>query len=70
MNVEEAVATQSKPDFVSKRNIALKEARETHYWFRLFVAAEILPESKLSDLIQESNELVAILTTLVRNTRS
>ena len=30
-NVEEAVAAQSKPDFISKYNIALKEARETHY---------------------------------------
>lgn len=69
-NVEEAVAAQSKPDFVSKQNIALKEARETHYWLRLLIAADLMPESKLHELIQESHELVAILTTLVRNARS
>jgi four helix bundle protein len=31
-NMEEAQAAQSKPDFVSKTSIALKEARESHYW--------------------------------------
>src|SRR2546421_5171708 len=30
-NTEEAQAAQSKPDFISKNSIALKEARETHY---------------------------------------
>ena len=69
-NVEEAVAAQSKPDFISKQNIALKEARETLYWLRLLVASDLVPEPKLTDLIQEANELVAILTTVVRNARS
>ena len=69
-NVEEAVAAQSKLDFISNQNIALKEARETHDWLRLLVAADVVAESKLNELIQESNELVAILTTLVRNVRS
>jgi len=69
-NVEEAVAAQSKPDFFSKQNIALKEAREILYWLRLLVATEIMTEPKFSELIQESNELVAILTTPVRSARS
>ena len=69
-NVEEAVAAQSKPDFISKQNIALKEARETHYWLRLLVASDLVPEPKLTDLIQEANELVAILTSVVRSARS
>ncbi|MFY8057356.1 MAG: hypothetical protein ACOVRM_06420 [Planctomycetaceae bacterium] len=49
--------------------MALKEARETHYRLRLMVAAELVPEPKLSELIQESNEPVAILTTLARTAR-
>jgi four helix bundle protein len=36
-NVEEAQAGQSRPDFISKNSIALKEARECHYWLRLLV---------------------------------
>ncbi len=66
-NVEEGQAGQSRADFVSKMSIACKEARETHYWLRLLVAAEIVDQTRLSGLLDESNQLVAILTTIVRN---
>ena len=69
-NLEEAAAGQSKADFVSKCNIALKEARETYYWLRLLNDTEVVPANKLSDLATESNELVAILTTIVKKSRS
>ncbi|HVF87307.1 MAG TPA: four helix bundle protein [Pyrinomonadaceae bacterium] len=39
-NIEEAQAGQSKPDFISKNAIALKEERETLYWLRLLAAAK------------------------------
>ena len=66
-NVEEAQAGQSRADFVSKMSIACKEARETHYWLRLLETSEIVDQSRLSDLIDESNQLIAILTTIVKN---
>lgn len=69
-NLEEATAGQSKADFVSKCSIALKEARETYYWLRLLVDTEVIPVSKLTNLVNESNELVAILTTIVKKSRS
>jgi four helix bundle protein len=34
-NVEEAIAGQSRRDFIAKMSIASKEARETKYWIRL-----------------------------------
>jgi four helix bundle protein len=34
-NLEEADAAQSRADFISKCNIALKEARESRYWLRV-----------------------------------
>jgi len=68
-NVEEAQAGQSKADFESKLNISLKEAREAHYWLRLLTAAEIIPNKKLAPLTQEANELIAILTTILKNSR-
>ncbi len=34
-NIEEAIAAQNKKYFLSKMSIALKEARETHYWLRV-----------------------------------
>ena len=68
-NIEEAQGGQSKPDFISKMSIALKEARETQYWLRLLIASNLVPEQKLLPLKQEATELVAILTTIVKNSR-
>lgn len=69
-NVEEGLGGQSRADFVSKYSIACKEARETHYWLRLIAATEIIPLAKLAPLIDESNQLVAILTTIIKKTKS
>jgi four helix bundle protein len=68
-NVEEAHGSQSKADFIAKMYIACKEARETHYWLRLLVATELVPSPKLGELIDEANQIVAILTSIVKNTR-
>jgi four helix bundle protein len=69
-NVEEAHGSQSKADFIAKMSIACKEARETHYWMRLLVATELVSSAKLEELIDEANQLVAILTSIVKNTRN
>jgi four helix bundle protein len=69
-NVEEAQAGQSRADFISKYSIACKEARETHYWLRLLLASGILPESELRGMIDESNQLVAILISIITATRN
>jgi len=63
-NLEEADAAQSRADFISKCTISLKEARESHYWLRLLRATNKLGGDER--LLGESNELVAILTTIVR----
>ena len=64
-NAEEAQAAQSKPDFISKNSIALKEARETHYWLRLLIASNVMPESKLAELRDEAEEIKRILGSIV-----
>ena len=64
-NVEEAQAGQSKPDFISKNAIALKEARETIYWLRLLVASKIIPVERLSELLTEANELAKIIGSII-----
>lgn len=67
-NVEEADAAESKRDFIHKMSIAHKEARETRYWLRIIKAA-LLDDDKVRALIQESDELVRILYTIVENAR-
>jgi four helix bundle protein len=64
-NTEEAQAAQSKPDFISKNSIALKEARETHYWLRLLIAAKVMPEKRLAELRDEAEEIKLILGSIV-----
>jgi four helix bundle protein len=66
-NLEEADAAQSRADFISKCNIALKEARETRYWLRLL--ARFISTKSLDPLISEATEIIAVLTTIVRKTK-
>jgi four helix bundle protein len=68
-NLEEADAAQSRPDFIHKCNISLKEAREARYWLRIFDRAETEERGRIAPLIKESTELIAILTTIVRKSR-
>ncbi|WP_182871431.1 four helix bundle protein, partial [Stieleria mannarensis] len=68
-HIEEAQASESRKDVVHKYSLALKESRETHYWLRLLIAAEVIPAARLEPLKQEANELVAILTTICKKNR-
>ena len=65
-NLEEAKAGQSKADFHAKLRIALKEARESHYWLRLIARTGGIHAAQISPLVQESNEIVAILTSIAK----
>ena len=69
-NLEEAEAGQSKPDFISKCRIALKEAREALYWLRLFRDTEVMTADEMTSLVDEARQIVAILITIVRNASS
>ena len=69
-NLEESKGGQSRADYLTKVSIALKEARETHYWLRLLVAADIVAENQLTSLLDESNQIIAILTTIVKKLKS
>lgn len=65
-NVEEALAGHSRKDFLHKMTIASKEARETSYWLRLLRDSEILNNEQSKDIILESEEIVKILTSIVK----
>jgi four helix bundle protein len=68
-NVEEALAGISRADFVVKMGIASKEARETHYWLRLLRDSKTVPASKITPLLNESLELIRILTAIVKTAK-
>jgi four helix bundle protein len=64
---------RSRPDFVSKLGIVEEEIDESVFWLELIVHAEIMPKSRMSDLITEARELSAIFAasrqTAKRNNR-
>ena len=68
-NIEEAQGGQSRADFISKISIARKEARETLYWLRLLSEAKFISPGKLNDITSECNELISILTAIIKKTQ-
>jgi four helix bundle protein len=67
-NVEEAQNGESKRDFVHKMGIAAKEAREARYWLRI-VKATLLQDAEVDALVQEADELVRILATIITKSK-
>jgi len=65
-NVKESLAGRSRKVFFAKMSIASKEARETNYWLRLLRDGEILNKQHGQNLIDESEELIKILTSIVK----
>ncbi|MGQ0541909.1 MAG: four helix bundle protein [Blastocatellia bacterium] len=67
-NVVEANQAQSRPDFISKLSIDLKEAVETEYWLNLLRDAEYLSESQ-SSLHNDCREVIKILTAAIKTSK-
>ncbi|MBD6616403.1 four helix bundle protein [Komarekiella sp. 'clone 1'] len=68
-NIQEAQSGESKADFIHKFSIAQKEARESLYWLRLLVKSAIVSSDRLTNLIQETQELIAVITKIIINTK-
>jgi len=62
----EANRARSDAEFLSKVRLALQELDETAYWLELLVEANIVPNTKLSDLLQETDELLAIFVAIAK----
>ncbi|MFY4731374.1 four helix bundle protein [Nitrospira sp. BLG_2] len=68
-NVEEAQGSHSRAEFIRRMGIARSESREAFYWLRLISETGLAKRSKLESITKESEELVRILTAIVKNTR-
>lgn len=69
-NYREALRGSSRRHFLSIIEIALREADETLYWLELLADAEIVSATRLTELMNECRELVAILAATAKTTRS
>ena len=64
-NYREGHRAKSDSDIVNKFESVLQELDETDYWLDLLVRSGILSAQKAKSLIKETNELIAIFTTIV-----
>lgn len=69
-NYREAQRARSTAEFIAKIGDCLKELDETAYWLELLVRAEIVPDPKLAPLRDETNQLLAIFTTISKKAKS
>jgi four helix bundle protein len=68
-NYRAACRGKSTADVLAKLAIVEEEADETVYWLELLVEAEILPESRVTPLLKESNEIVAMTVASIKTLR-
>ena len=68
-NVAESQQAQSRPDFISKLNIALKEASETDYWLRLMHETKYLSQKQFESMITDCSELEKLLTSIIKTAK-
>ena len=65
-NVREAIRAQSKPDFYSKMNIALKECSETEYWLELLHESGYVTENQFDSIYGDCKEIIKILMAITK----
>jgi four helix bundle protein len=64
-NVHEAQGGQSKADFIAKMSIAHKETLESAYWIRLIQETDLISMNRISNLSDETGQLVKILSSIL-----
>ena len=73
-NIVESQSAQSSADFIHKLEIALKEAKETHYWLEKLFAGEYINDVGYQSMSNDNIEIIKLLTSIIvtkkRNLRS
>jgi four helix bundle protein len=67
-NYGEAQAAESRPDFIHKMKVCLKELRETNVWLKMIVKAK-LNRSDMNPLMEENDELISIFFTSINTAK-
>ena len=68
-NYRAACRAKSTPDILHKLAIVEEEADETLYWLELLVEAELVPEAKLKSLMNEVDEITAMIVASIKTIR-
>ena len=69
-NYCEANRARSKAEFISKMGDCLKEVDETRYWLELLTDENIVRPQKMTGLLNETEQLIAIFVAILKKTKS
>ena len=68
-NYGEARGAESRNDFIHKLKIVLKELNESRVWLKIIIRAELLPEERLADLLDECEQLCRITSSSIQTAK-
>lgn len=68
--IRESEHAESKPDFIHKLSIALKEANETDYWLFILKESEYLTEAEYASMGNDCQEILKLLASIVKTSKS
>ena len=69
-NYRAACRARSKAEFYSKLSIVIEEADESLFWIEILIEANLLPESKLTELRQEITEILSVVAKARKSLKS
>ena len=68
-NISEALAAESKDDFIHKFSISFKEGNETKYWLLLLHRTGYLTDKEFDSLIKDCQELRKLMGAIIRTAK-
>jgi four helix bundle protein len=68
-NYAEARGAESSKDFIHKLKLVLKELNESRVWLKIVIRAEMLPEHRLHELLDECDQLCRIISSSIHTVR-
>ena len=68
-NYRASCRARSQADFVAKMGIVEEEADETIYWIELLVESDLMKKERVVNLLDEANQIVAIVVSSIRTAR-
>ena len=68
-NYRASCRARSQADFIAKMGIVLEEADESIYWMELLVESGLIRQERMTGLISEANEIVAITVTSIKTAK-
>jgi four helix bundle protein len=67
--IREAEYAQSKPDFINKLSIAIKETNEVLYWLELLFHTEYIDQKLFDSLKENAEEILKLLTSIINTSK-